>query len=111
MGCLLSTNRVEKVQEEEVGEGVGFARKLSFYVHSSNEDFTFIISFPVNLIISSKDSPNKAQHLGATILASKFAANTRRGVVQKVQFADTASSSLKMPELFKPNEPDFSEEV
>ncbi|CAI9752650.1 unnamed protein product [Fraxinus pennsylvanica] len=61
--------------------------------------------------ISSKDSPNKAQHLGATILASKFAANTRRGVVQKVQFADTVSSSLKMPKLFKPEEPDFSEEV
>ncbi|KAL2500036.1 putative cyclic nucleotide-gated ion channel 18 [Abeliophyllum distichum] len=61
--------------------------------------------------ISSLDSPNKAQHLGATILASKFAANTRRGVIQKVQIADSASSSLKMPKLFKPDEPDFSEEV
>ncbi|KAK6155174.1 hypothetical protein DH2020_009422 [Rehmannia glutinosa] len=52
-----------------------------------------------------------AQHLGATILASKFAANTRRGAVQRVQIADTSSSSLKMPKLFKPDEPDFSEEV
>ncbi|KAL5582527.1 hypothetical protein UlMin_014969 [Ulmus minor] len=52
---------------------------------------------------------NNAQNLGATILASKFAANTRRGVAnQKVQAASRASTSLKMPNLFKPNEPDFS---
>ncbi|XP_027090472.1 cyclic nucleotide-gated ion channel 18-like [Coffea eugenioides] len=54
------------------------------------------------------DIDNNGQHLGATILASKFAANTKRGVVQKVQVADTSSSSLKMPKLFKPDEPDFS---
>lgn len=53
------------------------------------------------------------QHLGATILASKFAANTRRGMAQKVpQIAEAASSSsLKMPKILKPDEPDFSEEV
>ncbi|KAJ9152473.1 hypothetical protein P3X46_026034 [Hevea brasiliensis] len=53
------------------------------------------------------DSASNVQHLGATILASKFAANTRRGAHQKVQ-VDSASSSLKMPQLFKPDEPDFS---
>lgn len=57
---------------------------------------------------SSTDSANNAQHLGATILASKFAANTRRGMIQKTQISETYSSSLKMPQLFKPDEPDFS---
>ncbi|XP_050221002.1 cyclic nucleotide-gated ion channel 18-like [Mercurialis annua] len=54
----------------------------------------------------SMESPNKAQQLGATILASKFAANTRKGSHQKV--VDSSASSLKMPKLFKPEEPDFS---
>ncbi|KAI3462993.1 hypothetical protein Pfo_019656 [Paulownia fortunei] len=54
---------------------------------------------------------HNAQNFGATILASRFAANTKRGVAQKVQVVDAASSSLKMPKLFKPEEPDFSEEV
>ncbi|PON52032.1 Voltage dependent potassium channel [Trema orientale] len=55
------------------------------------------------------DNASNAQNLGATILASKFAANTRRGANQKVQVAGSAAStSLKMPELFKPDEPDFS---
>lgn len=54
-------------------------------------------------------SEGNAQCLGATILASRFAANTRRGVNQKVQLVDpVASSSLKMPRMFKPDEPDFS---
>lgn len=57
---------------------------------------------------SSADGANNAQHLGATILASKFAANTRRGMIQKTQVAEPYSSSLKMPQLFKPDEPDFS---
>lgn len=56
--------------------------------------------------MSSADYMNKTQHLGATILASKFAANTRRGVNQKGQ--TSKPSSLKMPKLFKPDEPDFS---
>ncbi|CAH9133464.1 unnamed protein product [Cuscuta epithymum] len=50
------------------------------------------------------------QHIGPTILASKFAANTRRGVMQKVKITTPApsSSSLKMSQLCKPEEPDFS---
>ncbi|KAJ7974548.1 Cyclic nucleotide-gated channel [Quillaja saponaria] len=51
---------------------------------------------------SSGENVNNGQHLGATILASKFAANTRRGVNQKVQGSDP------VPQLFKPVEPDFS---
>ncbi|XP_050363202.1 probable cyclic nucleotide-gated ion channel 14 [Argentina anserina] len=42
------------------------------------------------------------QNLGVTILASRFAANTRRGV-QKMK-------EVQLPKLQKPEEPDFSEE-
>lgn len=55
----------------------------------------------------SKASEN-AQQLGATILASKFAANTRRGAAQKVTFVEPSDSSLRLPQIFKPDEPDFS---
>lgn len=55
---------------------------------------------------SSVDNAYNAQHLGVTFLASKFAANTRRGANQKgtvtASVIDTSSSSLKMPKLFKP---------
>lgn len=44
------------------------------------------------------------QHLGA--LASRFAANTRRGKAR----VDPGESSLRMPKLFKPDEPDFSDD-
>lgn len=54
---------------------------------------------------SSPESANNAQHLGATILASKFAANTRRGMVNKGVIDD--DTTLKMPKLFKPRELDF----
>lgn len=50
---------------------------------------------------------SSSQHLGATILASRFAANTRRGKVPRV---DPGESSLRMPKLFKPDEPDFSDD-
>ncbi|KAL2346850.1 hypothetical protein Fmac_000850 [Flemingia macrophylla] len=43
------------------------------------------------------------QNLGVTILASRFAANTRRGV-QKIK-------DVEMPKLQKPEEPDFSVEA
>ncbi|KAL3720236.1 hypothetical protein ACJRO7_005120 [Eucalyptus globulus] len=49
-----------------------------------------------------------AQHLGATVLASKFAANTKRGVNHRVQIVDPTATSLKMPKMFKPDDPDFS---
>ncbi|KAG9140695.1 hypothetical protein Leryth_006892 [Lithospermum erythrorhizon] len=61
---------------------------------------------------SSTDDAQNVQHLGATILASKFAKNTRQGVAKKGKTSsnipDTSSSSLKMPAFMKPNEPDFS---
>ncbi|KAL3640127.1 Cyclic nucleotide-gated ion channel 18 [Castilleja foliolosa] len=54
---------------------------------------------------------NSGHDFKATMLASRFAANTKRGVARHVQVADASSSSLKMPKFFKPKEPDFSEEV
>ncbi|KAL5793148.1 hypothetical protein ACOSP7_001742 [Xanthoceras sorbifolium] len=54
---------------------------------------------------SSAHNPN-IEHLGVTVLASRFVKNTRRGSAQKA--VDPASTSLKMPKLFKPDEPDFS---
>lgn len=53
----------------------------------------------------SSSTPNSSQaklNLGATILASRFAANTRRGA-RKVK-------DVEMPKLQKPEEPDFSAE-
>ncbi|KAJ9702879.1 hypothetical protein PVL29_004565 [Vitis rotundifolia] len=50
---------------------------------------------------STKSNSSQAkQHLGVTILASRFAKNTRRGA-QKVK-------GVEMPKLQKPEEPDFS---
>nr|AWN82522.1 cyclic nucleotide-gated channel 21 [Nicotiana tabacum] len=50
---------------------------------------------------SSNPSP-RISHLGVTILASRFAANTRRGA-QKLK-------DVRLPKLQKPEEPDFSAE-
>ncbi|TKY73480.1 cyclic nucleotide-gated ion channel 16 [Spatholobus suberectus] len=54
------------------------------------------------------DNAGHTQNLGATVLASKFAANTRKGAVKKVAINIPDASSLKMPKMFKPTEPDFS---
>ncbi|GAB2220770.1 hypothetical protein Droror1_Dr00008442, partial [Drosera rotundifolia] len=56
-------------------------------------------------------SASNAQPLGASILASKFAANTRRGANQKVKIVDPSPESLKMPKMFKPEDPDFSADI
>lgn len=50
---------------------------------------------------------NHGQNFGATFLASRFAANTKKGAVKKVTI-NPDDSSLKMPKMFKPTEPDFS---
>ncbi|XP_031276396.1 probable cyclic nucleotide-gated ion channel 14 [Pistacia vera] len=50
----------------------------------------------------SSSSAHAKQHLGVTILASKFAKNTRRGA-QKIK-------DVELPKLQKPEEPDFSTE-
>lgn len=51
---------------------------------------------------SCSNASQATQNLGVTILASRFAANTRRGA-QKIK-------DVEMPKLQKPEEPDFSME-
>ncbi|KAK4778490.1 hypothetical protein SAY86_006018 [Trapa natans] len=51
----------------------------------------------------SEDHASNAQHIGATILVSKFAANTKKGAAYKIQAIDPG-----MPKLLKPDEPDFN---
>ncbi|XP_020208489.1 cyclic nucleotide-gated ion channel 18 [Cajanus cajan] len=53
-------------------------------------------------IEESSGNVKRVQNLGATVLASKFAANTRKGNHHKLQGSDP------VPQLFKPDEPDFS---
>ncbi|GMI84405.1 cyclic nucleotide-gated channel 14 [Hibiscus trionum] len=53
-------------------------------------------------LVASSESNRVKQNLGVTILASKFAANARRGA-QKMK-------DVEMPKLQKPQDPDFSEE-
>ncbi|XP_039050694.1 probable cyclic nucleotide-gated ion channel 16 [Hibiscus syriacus] len=46
--------------------------------------------------------------LGVTLLASKFAKNTRKGSQRMMSRLGHDDSMLKMPKMFKPVEPDFS---
>ncbi|XP_045795672.1 cyclic nucleotide-gated ion channel 18 [Trifolium pratense] len=50
-------------------------------------------------IEESSGNGKKVKNLGATVLASRFAANTKKGKIQ---------DSDPVPQLFKPDEPDFS---
>ncbi|XP_022775366.1 probable cyclic nucleotide-gated ion channel 16 [Durio zibethinus] len=54
------------------------------------------------------NNASNSQHLGITILASKFAKNTRRGAQKMISRIGADDSILKMPKMFKPVEPDFS---
>ncbi|GLU11242.1 hypothetical protein SLE2022_280000 [Rubroshorea leprosula] len=87
-----------------------FEQESSFYYMSGQYDDceNKIADENGNHERTSPDNPNIDQHLGATILASKFAANTRKGSNQNASVIDSSSNSLKVPQLFKPDEPDFS---
>ncbi|KAL5974489.1 hypothetical protein ACLOJK_031154 [Asimina triloba] len=56
----------------------------------------------------STEETQNHQQLGVTILASKFAKNTKRGANQKMKQVNPSAASLKLPKLLKPDEPDFS---
>ncbi|KAE8723956.1 putative methyltransferase PMT14 [Hibiscus syriacus] len=56
----------------------------------------------------SSDTSHQTQHLGVTLLTSKFAKNTRRGAKRVMARISHDDSMLKMPKMFKPVEPDFS---
>ncbi|CAA0838842.1 Putative cyclic nucleotide-gated ion channel 18 [Striga hermonthica] len=73
------------------------------------------MSMMINRMSSSDDDEDdddedlSERSLMGTLLASKFAANTKKGVGGggKVRFVEGGESSLRMPKLFKPDEPDF----
>ncbi|KAL7111588.1 hypothetical protein ACP275_05G098900 [Erythranthe tilingii] len=73
------------------------------YMHLSDDDYDDDDGSRSSNDYASADT----NPLAATILASKFAANTKKGAVQKVRFVEPGDSSLRMPKLFKPNDPDF----
>ncbi|GLJ28752.1 hypothetical protein SUGI_0566730 [Cryptomeria japonica] len=54
--------------------------------------------------------PQNNPLLGATLLASRFAANTRRGVL-RTRAMSSHGANDQMPKLQKPEEPNFSAEV
>ncbi|XP_008781660.2 cyclic nucleotide-gated ion channel 18-like [Phoenix dactylifera] len=53
------------------------------------------------------DNGNINQHLGATVLAKKFAKNTKRGANDE-KIHQRRPVDVEMPKLLKPQEPDFS---
>lgn len=56
------------------------------------------------------DNSSNNQNLSTTILASKFAANTKRGVLGNQRGSsriDPDDPNLKMPKMFKPEDPGF----
>ncbi|KAK8545359.1 hypothetical protein V6N12_026195 [Hibiscus sabdariffa] len=73
------------------------ARNLSMMEYDETEE-----EEEHGLVVASSKSNNVKQNLGVTILASKFAANARRGA-QKMK-------DVELPKLQKPQDPDFSEE-
>ncbi|GAV63013.1 cNMP_binding domain-containing protein/Ion_trans domain-containing protein [Cephalotus follicularis] len=86
-----------------------------YYMQNSYSDDTTSADYDVDGGAggSSVDNANNAQHLSATLLASKFAANTKKGVhhhQHKITALDLDDPSLKMPKLFKPEDPDFYED-
>ncbi|KAG9139825.1 hypothetical protein Leryth_027150 [Lithospermum erythrorhizon] len=71
-----------------------------------------LLNYNDNAIIGGQEDPHgnigDTNVFGATILASKFAANTRRGAAEKIGI-DPVTVGLQMPKkLLKPDDPDFS---
>lgn len=107
--CYLQT-AWRRYKKKKLAKELAIQENL-YYAWVPGQEGYYIVDQDGEHLVDDEIVEAHAQHLGATILASKFAANTRRGLVQKIQIADTSSSSLKMTKLFKPDEPDFTEEV
>lgn len=82
------------------------ARQESLYMQLMEDEDEYM-NEDADIVGSSTDNTNNNQNLGATFLASKFAANTRRGANPKVPAINRDDPSLKMPKMFKPEEPNF----
>ncbi|CAK9169372.1 unnamed protein product [Ilex paraguariensis] len=109
--CFIQAAWRRYMRKKQAGELL--KQESLFYMQFPDQEGNYGDEFGGDDYTSGADSSimdSNAPHLGATILASKFAANTRRGLVQKVTRVEPAASSLKMPKLLKPDEPDFSKE-
>ncbi|KAK8518205.1 hypothetical protein V6N12_017362 [Hibiscus sabdariffa] len=80
---------------------------LFYDVDGSGEGILVVAEVEDDEAVSS-DAGHQAQHLGVTLLASKFAKNTRRGAKKVMARISHDDNMLKMPKMFKPLEPDFS---
>lgn len=87
---------------------IDLARQEELYYDNNLDDESTDADYQESGGHSSSRDDHSAQHLGVTVLASKFAANTRKGVSHKVASLDPDANSLKMPKkLFKPDDPTF----
>ncbi|GAB2276548.1 Cyclic nucleotide-gated ion channel 18 [Dionaea muscipula] len=119
-GCCYIQAAWRRHKKRKLAKELALQESLHYYMSTNDEDDQYDGCL-VNPEIRHKEclsrdhnnnnndnNPQNVQHLGATVFASKFAANTRRGMNQKVQFVvPVDTDTLTMPNLFKPNEPDF----
>lgn len=82
-------------------------KESSYYYMAKPEregSFSDLTNFQNEMMMeeSLEDATNNTRSLGVTVMASKFAANTRKGI------ASMKASASDVPQLFKPDEPDFS---
>lgn len=83
-------------------ESQHYAQLMEEYQDTEDDDAPLLVDYEDGTERTSVENANHP-HLGATILASKFAKNTKRGVVNR----QDRSVSIKLPKLMKPEEPDF----
>ncbi|XP_010503423.1 PREDICTED: probable cyclic nucleotide-gated ion channel 16 [Camelina sativa] len=79
------------------------------YYYDDDGDYEYEEIMPESSNNGDENGSNN-QNLSATILASKFAANTKRGVLGNQRGSsriDPDDPSLKMPKMFKPEDPGF----
>lgn len=79
------------------------------YYYDDDGDYQYEENMPESSNNGDENSNNN-QNLSATILASKFAANTKRGVLGNQRGStriDPDDPTLKMPKMFKPEDPGF----
>jgi len=80
------------------------------YFYDDDGDYQFEEDMPESNNNNGDENSSNNQNLSATILASKFAANTKRGVLGNQRGStriDPDHPTLKMPKMFKPEDPGF----
>ncbi|XAR50159.1 hypothetical protein NMG60_11004413 [Bertholletia excelsa] len=112
--CLIQT-AWRRYKRKKMAEELWMRENLYYVQLIDQGDSDYEEADSRSSIARSPDMGSGMQQLGTTLLASKFAANTRRGAgassqAKKLLIDKPGTSSLEMPKLFKPDEPDFSGE-